>query len=135
MARVLPVGEGAGDYREEHVVGAVDVDDFGGPEGVVGRGDGDIGFGDVVPVGSAVGGLGDADAGAVDPGDAGVVVEVGAAVGVEHPPGFAGAVVDDYGIGGAVVDGVAEEGYGGGDWLFAGLVGLRHGGLGGAGGG
>jgi hypothetical protein len=64
-------------------------------------------------VGAAVGGLGDADAGAVDPADAGGVVDVGAAVGVEHPPGFAGTVVEDDGVGSTVVDGVAEERDGG----------------------
>lgn len=40
----------------------------------------------------AVAGFGDADVGAVHPADAAGVVDLGAAIGVEHPPGFAGAV-------------------------------------------
>src|SRR6266571_4898687 len=48
------------------------------------------------------------------PGHAVRVRKVGAAVCVEHPPGFAGAVIDHDGVGCTVVDGVAEEGDRGG---------------------
>lgn len=109
MAGVIPVGKGAGYDGEEHVIGAVDVDDLRRPERIVRRGEGYVCLGDVLPVRSSIGGFGNTDARAMHPGDSGIVVEVGAPVGVKHPPGFAGAIPDHDGIGCTVMDRVAEK--------------------------
>jgi hypothetical protein len=112
VARVVPVGEGAGDDGEEHVILPAGVDDFGRPERVVGLGQWNVGLADVLPVRASVGGFGDADVRAVNPGDTVFASEVGAAIGVQHPPRLARAVPDDDRIGCTIVDWIAEEGNG-----------------------
>ncbi len=133
-AWMLPIFEDAGDDGEKHVVQTVGRgENLRGPMRGFGAADfcGQFNFGsaEVGPRGAGVGRFGDADARAVNPGDAGESGVFGAAVGVEHPPTFHVRIPDDDWIGRAIVNGIAEE------WLgrdFTG-EGRRVGGLAGEG--
>jgi hypothetical protein len=109
VAGMIPVGEDAGNDGEEHVIRPVNVDDLWRPERGVGRGQWNRSLADIRPVRAAVGGLGDAEVCAVNPCDAARVGEVGAAIGVEHPPTLASAIPHNDRIGSTIVNRIAKE--------------------------
>ena len=73
----------------------------------------DVGRADIRPVRAAVGRLGDADARAVYPRHARQPLRRRAAVRIEHPPAPARRVPHEHGVGGAVVHGSRNSGFGG----------------------
>ncbi len=104
-----PLAGHAADVAHVHVILPVVPEDLGCPERVAApRG---VESGDdaaIEPCSAAVIGGGDAEAGAVDPGDT-VGLHVGTTVGVDHPPGALLPVPHHHRVGRAVVDGVAKE--------------------------
>lgn len=111
---MFPILEYTGHDSEEHVVNAIGrSENIGRPMGGLGTGEVggqfDICGTEVGPGRTVVGGFGDADLGAVNPGDAGKAFGLGASVGVEHPPAFHVRIPDDNWVGCAVKNGIAEE--------------------------
>ncbi len=97
------------DEAKEHVVMAIRVDDLRGPVGVIRGADRKLDDSAVLPSASVVCGFRAAEVCSMDPGDAFEPGDVGAPVGVNHPPGASGVVPDNGWIRCAIVDGVAEQ--------------------------